>query len=83
MPYRDHKNSLPIGKLFLCSLGGGGCASRDILTPVRFADTPFQGDTAFASLSAGDFVAQFSAKISHTASRRLGVFLFAKDRKFC
>ena len=46
MPYRDHKNSLPIGKLFLCSLGGG-CASRDTLTPVRFADTPLRNKFLF------------------------------------
>ena len=40
--------------------------------------TPFQGDTASASLSAGDSVAQLPPEVSHTASRRLTASADAK-----
>ena len=44
----------------------------------RPSATPFQGDTASASLSAGDSVAQLPPEVSHTASRRLTASADAK-----
>lgn len=44
----------------------------------RPSATPFQGDTASASLSAGDSVAQLPQEVSHTASRRLTASADAK-----
>ena len=60
----------PITSLTVASRPGRLCRPVGDFNP-RPSDTPFQGDTAFAMLSAGDLVAQFSLKISHTASRRL------------
>ncbi len=44
----------------------------------RPSATPFQGDTASASLPAGDSVAQLPPEVSHTASRRLTASADAK-----
>ena len=44
----------------------------------RPSATPFQGDTASASLPAGDSVAQLPSEVSHTASRRLTASADAK-----
>ncbi|MCR4565833.1 MAG: DNA polymerase III subunit gamma/tau [Bacteroidales bacterium] len=44
----------------------------------RPSATPFQGDTASASLPAGDSVAQLPSEVSHTSSRRLTASADAK-----